>query len=773
MSGRVRGRGERASDARGPAARAGGRVASWWWPAADLALLGGLVVLASTLLLPVYGSSAPVRATAVGAAVSAVSVLAVRRWGIPVLATPLLAAAGVMVVGALVVVQPSGFTTVVRGAVEGWRDMLTVATPIGVGSGLLVPPLLIGAGATLLAGMPNPARRPAVALAGPALAFVGCAALGATTTAAAWTAVLGALGVLLSVGWFSWVGMRSARLRAGTLYGSRTIAVRQIVVGSTALVVAATAGAAVAYAAPADRVALRAVVQSPVDPAAFPSPLGDFRRYTKDSADDVQLLVTGLPAGTRLRLAALDAYDGTQFAASDGEGPFVRIGQRRDPQFAGPQTTVRIEVTGYAGAYLPVPGELSTVTFEGGDRGAELTDVLRYSGAAATGLVPGGLRPGDAYVVTGAPTGAVDVAVPADARPAPVPFPATAPLPDLLRATAARYVTGVRGAAAQVEAIRQGLIADGYFSHGLPGEPRSAAGHGLDRMSLLLTAAPMTGDQEQYAAVMALMVRSIGLPARVVVGFAPPADPATTGPGGRPVQVRGSDITAWVEVPFAGLGWVPFDPTPDPDKPMATVEPPAASERRPVGVEVPPALPQSDPDSLAAENAAQRPQDDAPDEAAAPSGPSGLALALWILGGVAALLVLLALPVLIITGLKAARRRRRRRAPTPARQITGGWQELLDTAVDAGYRPEPGQTRSELALSADAALRLALADLTPEADAADFAGHPVEDPTVADRYWSRVDDRVAAVLGGLGRRERWRARLSLASLRDGADRTHA
>ena len=128
--------------------------------------------------------------------------------------------------------------------------------------------------------------------------------------------------------------------------------------------------------------------------------------------------------------------------------------------------------------------------------------------------------------------------------------------------------------------------------------------------------------------------------------------------------------------------------------------------------------------------------------------------------------------MLVITGLKAARRRRRRRAATPAAQITGGWQELLDTAVDAGYRPEPGQTRSEVARSADAALR-------PRADPADARGrrrrlrrHPVPDPTAADALLvAQVDDRASAVLAGLGLRQRWKARLSLASLRGRADRT--
>ena len=338
--------------------------------------------------------------------------------------------------------------------------MLTVATPIGVGRGLLVPPLLIGAGATLVAGMlePRPADRPSP---WPAPRWPSWAVppLGATTTGrgldggprCARRAGCPSVGSAGS-------GMRAARLRAGTLYGSRDDrGAADRGAAPPPWSIAATAGAAVAYAAPADRVALRAVVQSPVDPAAFPSPLGDFRRYTKDSADDVQLLVTGLPAGTRLRLAALDAYDGTQFAASDGEGPFVRIGQRREPQFAGAATTVRVEIAGYAGSVPAGAGRADHRHLRRRAARTELTDGLRYSGAAATGLVPGGLPAGRQLRRhrradrrrrrRGA------------RRRAPrhaVPFPATAPLPDLLRRDGGAVRHGVRGAAAQVEAIRAG-----------------------------------------------------------------------------------------------------------------------------------------------------------------------------------------------------------------------------------------------------------------------------------------------------------------------------
>ena len=68
-----------------------------------------------------------------------------------------------------------------------------------------------------------------------------------------------------------------------------------------------------------------------------------FRTYTKDQADVVQLTVTGLPAGARLRLAALDAYDGRQFTLSNGEGPFVRIGRNGPAPTVGAPTTVTVE----------------------------------------------------------------------------------------------------------------------------------------------------------------------------------------------------------------------------------------------------------------------------------------------------------------------------------------------------------------------------------------------------------------------------------------------
>jgi hypothetical protein len=340
-----------------------------------------------------------------------------------------------------------------------------------------------------------------------------------------------------------------------------------------------------------------------------------------------------------------------------------------------------------------------------------------------------------------------------------VPAATTAPLPDLLRSKASSYAAQGRTAVGRVEAIRAGLAADGQFSHG-DDEWQSAAGHGLDRMSAMLTAMPMVGDEEQYATLMALMVRSIGLPARVAVGFvAPPGSTA-----GATVPLRGSNISAWVEVPFDGYGWVAFDPSPDPNKPQDPGQQQSQTERRAVSVEVPPALPQAQPDTVDTEDAEQRPDDAESEPAAAPPVSSALLMVLAILGWLALVVAVVALPLLVILGFKATRRRRRKSADQPRDQITGGWDELLDTAIDAGYRPAPWLTRTEMAADLRSTGVLQVDWLAPAADAAQFSPGPVNSER-ARGYWREVDDRGAELLGGLPLWRRWRARLSLASMR--------
>lgn len=63
---------------------------------------------------------------------------------------------------------------------------------------------------------------------------------------------------------------------------------------------------------------------------------------------------------------------------------------------------------------------------------------------------------------------------------------------------------------------------------------------------------------QQFSGVMALMLRMVGIPARVVGGFAPGSFNREEGE----FRVRDLDAHSWVEVYFGGLGWIQFDPTP-------------------------------------------------------------------------------------------------------------------------------------------------------------------------------------------------------------------
>jgi transglutaminase-like putative cysteine protease len=62
---------------------------------------------------------------------------------------------------------------------------------------------------------------------------------------------------------------------------------------------------------------------------------------------------------------------------------------------------------------------------------------------------------------------------------------------------------------------------------------------------------------EQFAGTFAAFARVVGLPSRVAVGFTP----GERGDDGR-YYVQGRHAHAWPEIYFAGVGWVPFEPTP-------------------------------------------------------------------------------------------------------------------------------------------------------------------------------------------------------------------
>ncbi len=63
---------------------------------------------------------------------------------------------------------------------------------------------------------------------------------------------------------------------------------------------------------------------------------------------------------------------------------------------------------------------------------------------------------------------------------------------------------------------------------------------------------------EHYVSALVVMLRSLGIPARVVAGYGT----GDYNPVTNLYEVRANDAHAWAEVYFPNVGWVPFDPTP-------------------------------------------------------------------------------------------------------------------------------------------------------------------------------------------------------------------
>jgi transglutaminase-like putative cysteine protease len=81
---------------------------------------------------------------------------------------------------------------------------------------------------------------------------------------------------------------------------------------------------------------------------------------------------------------------------------------------------------------------------------------------------------------------------------------------------------------------------------------------GRDRLAYFLFNSK-EGYCEFFASAMGDMLRSLGIPTRLVNGFGPGSFDGAT----QTYIVRGEDAHTWVESYFPGYGWIPFEPTAD------------------------------------------------------------------------------------------------------------------------------------------------------------------------------------------------------------------
>ncbi|MDN5749943.1 MAG: transglutaminase-like domain-containing protein, partial [Pseudonocardia sp.] len=220
---------------------------------------------------------------------------------------------------------------------------------------------------------------------------------------------------------------------------------------------------------------------------------------------------------------------------------------------------------------------------------------------------------------------------------------------------------------------------DSVFTYDLATAPPA----GDDALVEFLTVGRV-GYCEQFASAMAVMLRTVGVPSRVAVGFT--AGVATADYR----SISTADAHAWVEAWFPGIGWTTFDPTPLTDG--RAIVPPyveqalseAAGGGTPVGPDAaaplpPPAAPSADP-------APQEQPGTAP--AAPPAGGAGAPL--WPF----ALLLLVPVVGLAPTLLRRHTRRTRLAAAVGGGPAAAGaaWEELLAESADRGSPTPPTDT---------------------------------------------------------------------------------
>ena len=263
-------------------------------------------------------------------------------------------------------------------------------------------------------------------------------------------------------------------------------------------------------------------------------------------------------------------------------------------------------------------------------------------------------------------------------------------LPDIVASTAADVTAGSPDAYTAARTLQDWFQG---FEYSLEVQP----GHGNSAIEGFLR--ERVGYCEQFAGTYAAMMRTLGIPARVAVGF-------TSGNQVSPdtFSVLGRHAHAWPEVWFDGIGWVPFEPTPSRGAPGAeshTGLPPeqdtgTPADSEPVAADDDGAPPTTTPASETSDDQAlnlpeedlQEPAEPAADEAAETATDDNS----WMLG------VLALLAVVAVVAPTALRRTRDRRARQSVdRQLARCWTRALDALEVVGVPRSPYHTPMEAA----------------------------------------------------------------------------
>jgi len=387
------------------------------------------------------------------------------------------------------------------------------------------------------------------------------------------------------------------------------------------------------------------------------------------------------------KLLTLDQFAGTTWTARSDATTTSNTVDRidRPPGLADDikttRTTTKVVIDGVVTNLLPAPSAASRVRgLEGSWFWNTLTHTIKSTNTTTAG---------QEYNVTAlelqptaeqlrAARGRYPVSVAPNLK---LPFPRPAIIADTAKAVTEGTPSDYDAAVALQDYLRSNAFAydtDAPVDDGFDGG-------GLDVIGTFLEV--KRGYCVHFASAMAVMARSLGMPARIAVGYLPGTAAEDAGDETNRYDIDSHDLHSWPELYFIGVGWVPFEPTPGRGSVPDYARP--ADADTPVDAPATPA-----PTTAPRGDAGGRTADGGPVPQAQAQAQEAAALLLRI--GVS---LALGLAVLLTPGIVRLirRRRRRRRIRSGDDAAAQAWAELADTAVDHDIRVRGTETPRELA----------------------------------------------------------------------------
>ncbi|TWD83477.1 transglutaminase superfamily protein [Kribbella amoyensis] len=405
------------------------------------------------------------------------------------------------------------------------------------------------------------------------------------------------------------------------------------------------------------------------------NPMLDMGKNLKRGDNVTALTYTGgPPGGMYLRLTALDMFDGRTWQLSPRpEGRKITNDDLTPPPgYTGDlskvqSSKVKVEVTrNFRSQFAPAPYPLRNISLKDQwqfDPGA--LDVVSRNGRGVAGKD----YTLHFYELNPTPEQLRDTIPSAE----PDQYTSEVPrsTPERIKALAAEVTADAKGNRFGQAVLLQNWFRNGDFTYSTDTDSTS----GMRALNAFLFE-NKTGYCEQFATGMALMARTLGIPARVGIGFLP----GQAGKNGQHI-VRMHDMHAWPELYFTGIGWIRFEPTPS----ARVASTPSWTEQAAPSPTSPTSGPSTAPTTptQSEEPDISRPNQDRnlPDD----NGVAVVDPGNWftnggnkIIAGAAAVLILLSIPWLV-----RALTRRKRFAREPGRLgVEGLWAEIRDTARD-------------------------------------------------------------------------------------------